>query len=135
MNKSFIMGRLTRDPELRMTQSQVPVCSFTVAVDRKFKDQSGQPQTDFINVVAWKKTAEFVVKYFFKGSKIIVIGAIQVRNYDDKDGNKRIATEIVADEVEFAESKPSGQQADQQHTTNNGFPPAPDDDTSLPFDL
>ena len=130
MNKCFIMGRLTRDPELRTTQSNVPVATFCVAVDRKFKDQSGERQTDFINVVAWRATGEFVQKYFFKGSKIIVIGSIQVRNYDDKDGNKRIATEIVADEVEFAESKSNGQVTHEQAPS-----PIQDEDTSLPFDL
>lgn len=131
MNKAFIMGRLTRDPELRFTQSQIPVATFTVAVDRKFKDQSGERQTDFINVVAWRQQAEFVQKYFHKGSKIIVIGSIQVRNYEDKDGNKRTATEIVADEVEFAESK----QQDHAHQEPAYSEPVADDDTSLPFDL
>ena len=133
MNKAFLIGRLTRDPELRMTQSQIPVATFTIAVDRKFKDQSGEKQTDFINIVAWRGTAEFVQKYFQKGSKIVVIGSMQVRNYEDKDGNKRTATEIVADEVEFAESKPSGQQSHQAEQAHQAE--QPDDDTSLPFDL
>lgn len=131
MNKCFLIGRLTRDPELRFTQSQVPVATFCIAVDRKFKDQSGERQTDFINIVAWRGTAEFVQKYFQKGSKIVVVGSIQVRSYDDKDGNKRTATEVIADEVEFGDSKPQG-----HAPQSDPYPMAPsDDETSLPFDL
>ena len=130
MNKAFINGRLTRDPELRTTQNQVAVATFTVAVDRKFKDQNGERQADFINVVAWRERADFVSKYFHKGSKIIVMGSIQTRTYEDKDGNKRTATEIIADDVEFGESKQANAPAAES------FDPLPDDaDTSLPFDL
>lgn len=105
MNKVVLMGRLTRDPELRYTASnQTAVCQFTVAVDRRFKTD-GQPQADFIPVVAWRQTAEFVGKYFSKGSRIAVVGSIQTRSWDDQEGKKHYATEVIADEVEFCESK------------------------------
>lgn len=122
MNKVILIGRLVRDPELRTTASNISVCSFTVAVDRRFKSE-GQPTADFINVIAWRQTAEFVSKYFNKGSKIVVSGSIQTRQWDDKDGQRRYATEVVADEVEFGESKRSDSGAG-----SNGFeymtPPA-----------
>ncbi len=105
MNKVVLMGRLTRDPELRYTASnQTAVCQFTVAVDRRFKSE-GQSQADFIPVVAWRQTAEFVSKYFSKGSRIAVAGSIQTRSWDDQEGKKHYATEVIADEVEFCESK------------------------------
>ncbi len=109
MNKVILMGRLTKDPEMRATASNISVCSFTVAVDRRFKSD-GQPTADFIPVIAWRQTAEFVNKYFRKGNKIAVTGSIQTRSWDDKDGNRRYATEVVADEVEFCESKKSDSQ-------------------------
>ncbi len=115
MNKVILIGRLTRDPELRTTASNISVCSFTVAVDRRFKSE-GQPTADFINVIAWRQTAEFVSKYFSKGSKIVISGSIQTRQWDDKDGQRRYATEVVADEVEFGESKRSDNGAG-----SNGF--------------
>ena len=87
MNKVILMGRLTKDPELRSTASNVSVCSFTVAVDRRFKSE-GQPAADFVPVIAWRQTADFVGKYFRKGNKIAVVGSIQTRTWDDKDGNK-----------------------------------------------
>ena len=106
LNHITIMGRLTRDPELRYTQSQTPVASFTLAVDRDFGGRDGgEKQTDFINVVAWRQTAEFVSRYFHRGSMIAVRGSIQQRNYEDKNGNKRTAFEIVAEEVSFCGSK------------------------------
>ena len=106
LNKAIIMGRLTRDPEIRQTQSGLSVCSFSVAVDRDIVDKStNQRETDFINVTAWRSTADFVGKYFTKGSLIVVEGRIQVRNYTDKDNNKRTATEIVANSVYFGGSK------------------------------
>ncbi len=101
LNKAILMGRLTRDPEMRSTQSGTPVCTFTVAVDRSFKTQNGERQTDFINCVAWRQTAEFVSKWFTKGRMIAVVGSIQTRNYTDRDGNNRTAVEVVADEVSF----------------------------------
>lgn len=106
LNHIVIMGRFTRDPELRYTQSQIPVASFTVAVDRDFADkQSGERQTDFIDCVAWRSTAEFVSKYFFKGGMAVVSGRLQLRDWTDRDGNKRRSAEIVADNVYFGEAK------------------------------
>ena len=93
LNKIFIMGRLTRDPELRRTQSGTPVTSFSLAVDRDFKSQSGEKETDFIDVVAWRSTAEFVAKYFTKGRMAVVEGRLQMRDWTDKDGNKRRSAE------------------------------------------
>ena len=99
LNKIFIMGRLTRDPELRRTQSGTPVTSFSLAVDRDFKSQSGEKETDFIDVVAWRSTAEFVAKYFTKGRMAVVEGRLQMREGTDKDGNKRRSAEVVADNL------------------------------------
>ena len=105
LNKIFIMGRLTRDPELRRTQTGTPVASFSLAVDRDFKDKStGERTTDFIDVVAWRQTAEFVSRYFTKGRMAVVEGRLQMRDWTDKDGNKRTSAEVVADNVYFGES-------------------------------
>ncbi len=105
LNKIFIMGRLTRDPELRRTQSGTAVTSFTLAVDRDFKSQSGEKETDFIDVVAWRSTAEFAAKYFTKGRMAIVEGRLQIRPWTDKDGNSRRSAEVVADNIYFGDSK------------------------------
>ena len=105
LNCAVIMGRLTADPELRTTASGIAVTSFSVAVDRGFVRAGEERQTDFINVVAWRQTAEFVTRFFRKGSMIAVQGSIQTRNYEDKNGNKRTAFEIVADNVSFCGSK------------------------------
>ena len=105
LNKIFIMGRLTRDPELRRTQSGTPVTSFSLAVDRDFKSQSGEKETDFVDIVAWRSTAEFVSKYFTKGRMAVVSGRLQIRNWQDKEGNKRRSAEVVADNVYFGDSK------------------------------
>ncbi len=105
LNIAAIMGRLTADPELRHTPSDLAVTTFTVAVDRNFSRSGTERQTDFIDVVAWRGTAEFVCKYFAKGSMIAVNGSIQTRMYEDKQGNKRKAFEIVADQVNFCGSK------------------------------
>lgn len=99
------MGRLTADPELRYTQSNLPVTSFTLAVERSYSKSGTERVTDFIDIVAWRSTAEFVSRYFHKGQLVAVQGSIQVRPYTDKDGNKRRAFEIVADQVHFAEPK------------------------------
>ncbi len=108
LNHIVVMGRLTRDPELRYTQSQVPVASFTVAVDRDFNSRdTGERQTDFIDCVAWRSTAEFVSKYFQKGSMAAVSGRLQIRDWTDREGGKRRSAEIVADNVYFGESKRS----------------------------
>ena len=106
LNRIIIMGRLVRDPELRTTQSGVAVTSFTLAVDRDFKSRdSGEKSTDFIDVVAWRQTAEFVCKYFTKGRMAVAEGRLQIREWTDKDGNKRRTAEVVADNVYFGDSK------------------------------
>ena len=105
LNKIILMGRLTRDPELRRTQSGTAVTSFSIACDRDFKSQSGEKETDFIDVVAWRNTAEFVTKYFTKGRMAIVEGRLQIRDWTDKDGGKRRSAEVVADNVYFGDSK------------------------------
>ena len=106
LNHIVIMGRLTRDPELRRTGSGVAVASFSVAVDRDFAGrENGERETDFIDCVAWRNTGEFVSKYFTKGSMIVVSGRLQIRNWTDKEGNKRRTAEVVADNVYFGESK------------------------------
>ena len=105
LNRIFIMGRLVKDPELRTTNTGTPVVSFTLAVDRDFKPKDGEKATDFLDCVAWKNTAEFVSKYFAKGRMAIVEGRLQIRDWTDKDGNKRRTAEIVADQVFFGDSK------------------------------
>ena len=106
LNHIVIMGRLTRDPVLRYTQSQIPVASFSLAVDRDFGNRDGgERQTDFIDVVAWRSTGEFVSKYFTKGKMAVVSGRLQIRDWTDRDGNKRRSAEVVADNVYFGESK------------------------------
>ena len=108
LNRIVIMGRLARDPELRRTQSGIAVTSFRIACDRDFKSQNGEKGTDWIDVVAWRQTAEFVSKYFTKGRLAIVEGRLQSRDWTDKDGNKRTAIEVVADNVYFGDSKRDG---------------------------
>lgn len=129
LNTVIIMGRLTADPELRKTQNGTAVSSFTVAVERRFQRE----QTDFINVVAWKQTAEFVEKYFHKGDMIALRGSIQQRNYEDKNGNKRTTVEVVADEVSFCGSKgENAQKNGAQFTEHDDFEEIPVTD-DLPF--
>ena len=107
LNHIVLMGRLTRDPELRYTQSQIPVASFTLAVDRDFGGRDGgERQTDFIDIVAWRSTAEFVSKYFTKGSMAAVSGRLQIRDWTDREGGKRRSAEVVADNVYFGEQAP-----------------------------
>ena len=105
LNKIILMGRLTRDPELRHTGNGTAVVSFSLAVDRDFKSQSGEKETDFIDIVAWRSTAEFVSKYFSKGRMAVVEGRLQIRDWTDKDGAKRRTVEVVADNVYFGDSK------------------------------
>ena len=106
LNKIFIMGRLTRDPELRRTQTGTPVASFTLAVDRDFRDKAtGERATDFIDVVAWRQTAEFVSRYFSKGRSAVVEGRLQIRDWTDKEGGKRRSAEVIADQIYFGDSK------------------------------
>ena len=130
LNHITIMGRLTRDVELRRTGSGIAVASFTVAVDRDFGGRDGgEKETDFIDCVAWRQTGEFVSKYFTKGSMIVVSGRLQIRNWNDKDGNKRRSAEVVADNVYFGESKRSGDSGSYGNATyggNSGYSaPAP----------
>lgn len=105
LNTVALMGRLTADPELRYTGSNIPVTSFTLAVERDFKSGDGEKQTDFINIVAWRNTAEFVSKWFRKGQLMAITGAIQTRKYQDRDGNNRTAVEVVAEHAYFAEGR------------------------------
>ena len=108
LNKIILMGRLTRDPELRRTGTGTAVTSFSLAVDRDFKSQSGEKETDVIDIVAWRSTAEFVSKYFTKGRMAVVEGRLQIRDWTDKDGGKRRSAEVVADNVYFGDSKRDG---------------------------
>ena len=108
LNKIILMGRLTRDPELRRTASGTAVTSFSLAVDRDFKSQSGEKETDFIDIVAWRSTAEFVSKYFSKGRMAVVEGRLQIRDWTDRDGGKRRSAEVIADNVYFGDSKRDG---------------------------
>ena len=152
LNHIVLMGRLTRDPELRRTGSGTAVASFTIAVDRDFADkQSGEKETDFIECVAWRGTGEFVSKYFTKGRMIVVSGRLQVRKWKNKDGENRYTTEVVADNVYFGDSKKeeSGGSCGGAYTgTDSGFyrdkspsnvaPPSDfamldDEDAQLPF--
>lgn len=109
MNKAILIGRLTKDPEIRYSQSGVAVCNFTVAIDRKYNDQNGNKQTDFLNCVAWRERAEFIDNYFTKGRRIGVEGTIQTRDYQAQDGTKRYVTEILVESVEFVDSNPNSQ--------------------------
>ena len=109
LNHITLMGRLTRDPELRYTGTGTPVASLTIAVDRDFANkENGEKQTDFIDIVAWRNTAEFVSKFFTKGSMAVISGRLQIRDWNDKDGNKRRSAEILADNVYFGEGKKDG---------------------------
>lgn len=154
LNHITIMGRLVRDPEMKSTGSGVAVANFTLAVDRDFSGRDGgQKETDFIDCVAWRKTAEFVSKYFSKGKMMVASGRLQIRSYTDKDGNKRKAAEVVAENVYFGESKSSSggiqggvaqgefQTAEDYLKQNYGVSVVPesdfamldDDDSMLPF--
>jgi single-strand DNA-binding protein len=117
-NKVIIMGRLTADPEQKQTQSGTAVTSFTLAVDRDFQKEGQEKQTDFITVVAWKQTAEFVTKYFRKGSAMLVDGSIQTRSWQDQQGQKRYATEVVASKICFCEAKKDSEGNNTPHTAN-----------------
>ena len=142
LNTIILMGRLTRDPELRRTGSGTAVTSFSLAVDRDFKSQSGEKETDFIDIVAWRSTAEFAAKWFTKGMQVAVSGKIQTRTWEDKQGNKRKSVEVVADEVFFADSKRGdspardnsmmGEPFDLGRAAPSAFP-MPEDDSDLPF--
>lgn len=130
LNKIFIMGRLTRDPELRRTQGGNAVTSFALAVDRDFKSADGTKETDFIDVVAWRNTAEFAAKYFTKGRMAVVEGRLQMRDWTDKEGNKRRIAEVVADNIYFGDSKREDAPAGNSAPT---FEEIKDDGGDLPF--
>ena len=134
LNTCTIMGRLTKDPVLRYTNSGTAVASFSLAVERDFKDSNGNKETDFFDVVAWRQTGEFVSKYFAKGRMAVVSGRIQNREWKDDNGNKRKTTEIVADNVYFGDSKPDGASGYNTQPAA-GFHEIPDDDGDgeLPF--
>ena len=127
LNHIVIMGRLTRDPELRRTGSGIAVASFTVAVDRDFGGRDGgEKETDFIDCVAWRQTGEFVSKYFPKGSMMVVAGRLQIRNWTDKEGNKRRSAEVVADNVYFGDSRRDGDSQDGGYVpASSGYSSAP----------
>lgn len=141
LNHITIMGRLTKDPELRRTQGGHAVASFALACDRDFTGKDSEKETDFVDCVAWRGTAEFVSKYFNKGRMAVVSGRLQTRSYTDKDGNKRKAVEIVADNVYFADSKKDADSGSSAATAANAAAPAAsnnyaymtDDDAELPF--
>ena len=138
LNRAILMGRLTRDPEMKQTPNNVSVATFALAVDRNYQTDKENRVADFINIVAWRHTAEFVSKYFTKGQLVAVEGSIQTRSYTDKDGNNRTAFEVVADQVYFAEKKQSGKAKSQPEEPQDDF--NPDDfeefegsDDDLPF--
>ena len=134
LNNIVIMGRLTRDPELRRTSSGVAVASFTLACERDFAAQGETRETDFVDIVAWRYTAEFVEKYFSKGQMAVVTGRLQIRNWEDKEGNKRRSAEILADHVYFGEAKrDKTTQGEPQYDPQGGFSEIEDTDTTLPW--
>jgi single-strand DNA-binding protein len=135
LNVAIIMGRLTRDPELRRTGSGIAVASFTVAVDRDHTSEGQERETDFIDCVAWRGTAEFVEKYFKKGSMIALKGRLQIRNWTDKDGNKRRSAEVVAESVYFADSKKADAAPQYAEPGQHGgeFAEIGEEDGELPF--
>ncbi|MGD9901665.1 MAG: single-stranded DNA-binding protein [Spirochaetales bacterium] len=130
MNKAILIGNLTKDPELSTTTGGVSVCNFTLAISRKYASANGERETDFINIITWRKTAEFVHQYFKKGQKLAVVGTIQTRSYDAQDGTKRYVTEVVADEVEFVERKGNGDNDGYEKTVTRL---EPIEDDTLPF--
>ena len=137
LNKGILMGRLTRDPEMRHTNSGTPVTTFSIAIDNGYGDNK---RTDFVNCLAWNKTAEFVTKYFAKGKMIIVIGRIATRSWETQDGKRAYATEVIANEVNFGESKTSPQLNTPQTAAqppmqddDDDFTPLDEEDDDLPF--
>lgn len=146
LNVVTLMGRLTMNPELKTTVNGISFCSFSIAVNRSYVKQGEERTADFINIIAWRNTAEFLCKYFTKGQMIAITGSIQTRNYEDKSGNKRVAFEVIADNVYFTESKSNSQKSD---FSTGGFSPSSEmmdfshsddddfieisDDSDLPF--
>lgn len=133
LNKIFLMGRLTRDPEMRRTKSGTAVVSFSLAVDRDYKAQNGERETDFIDVNAWRSTAEFVSSYFTKGRMAVVEGSLQVRDWTDKDGNKRRSWVVVADNVYFGDSKKVSDSGTAPASNGELRELSPDEEGELPF--
>lgn len=143
MNKVELLGRLTRDPEIRYTQTNnIPVASFSLAVNRRFVKEGEERQADFINIVAWNKTAEFCSNYFKKGQQVAIVGRIQTRNWDDEQGQKHYVTEVIAEEVFFADSKKENTTTTTSPFDNSDFNTTPNsnnnvgytvDDNDLPF--
>ena len=140
LNHIVLQGRLTRDPELRRTGSGIAVASFTLAVDRDFSGKGQEKETDFIDITAWRSTAEFAARYFSKGRMAVVSGRLQIRVWEDKDGNKRRSAEVVADNIYFADSRQDGGNASPAYPAQNNYA-APqgdyaevtEDDSELPF--
>ncbi len=130
MNKVILIGNLTKDPEITTTNSGVSVCRFTLAVQRKFRNENGEYEADFLNIVVWRELAELTHKYLSKGKKVAVVGRIQTRSYDASDGTKRYSTDIVADEVEFISAKGSDDEGAKKEEVTK-LEPVDDDD--LPF--
>lgn len=135
MNKAILIGNLTRDPEMKNTASGICACTFTIAINRRYANQQGKKEADYINVVAWRQLAELCARYLERGSKAAVIGTIQTRSYDAQDGSKRYVTEIVADEVEFLTVKASAEKgagnAAEAPEMPEGYEEDPDQE--LPF--
>jgi len=139
VNKIMLIGNLTRDPEMRSTNSGVPVCSFAIAVNRRFKNSEGQQETDFFNVSAWRQLGELCGRYLQKGRKVCVVGSVQLRNYETQEGVKRTSVDVVADEVEFLNAPQQGGGEAPAHAPRAEAPPAGEsgftqvDDDELPF--
>ncbi len=140
MNKVFLIGNLTRDPELSETAGGVPVCHFSIAVNRNYSSQDGERQTDYFNCTAWRAMAESIARYTKKGKKVAVVGSIQLRNYEDNQGVKRTAVDIIAQDVEFLSPRENGDSFDEmdempRQSTQKRKPmlQAMDDDTDIPF--
>lgn len=133
LNKAILMGRLTRDPELRHTQSNTAVCSFRLASDRDRKGSNGERQTDFIDCTAWGKTAEFVSQWFHQGSLAIAVGRIQSRQWQDKDGSNRTSVEVNCAEVMFGESKKAREKDNGSYLPDDDMIPPDEDDSDVPF--
>ena len=132
MNKVFLIGNLTRDPELSETPSGVAVCHFSIAVNRNYSSGDGERQTDFFNCVAWRGLGENLARYQKKGSKISVVGSIEFRDYEDRDGIKRTAVDIVAQDIEFLSSRAADESSDEPRRTRPTLQ-AMDDDNDIPF--
>ena len=135
MNKVFLIGNLTRDPELRETASGVAVCSFSIAVNRNYTNEDGERQTDFFNCTAWRGLGETIAKYTKKGKKVSVVGSVQLRNYEDNEGIKRTAVDIIVQDVEFLSPKDNDDEAETPKPTGRKKPTLQpmDDDIDIPF--